>query len=101
MSSDLQKKINRVESILGNKVEQHGSFLTLRMDSISFPNDQHEISSKYVPQLNHLIRALQEFPDESFIIRYVDYAFDSLAYNQNLASRRAESIHAFIKSHRI
>lgn len=96
---ELERKIKQVSVILEENVEKQGQFLTLKIDPFIFDGEGSEISSADPAQLAKLMDALHEFYGYPLLIRFVQPSNGTLAYYQSLASRKAQSIVEYIRSH--
>lgn len=95
----LDRKINRVRTILSGNVKEQGTFLILQMDSLMFNENEHSLRPEGTARLSRIIDALGEFPEHPYVVRYVQHSSDNVIHDQAIANMRAESIKKFIKSH--
>ncbi len=94
-----EAKLRQTLQGTGVQVQRDGNNLTLVMPgNITFPSSSADISSSFYPTLNSLVQVFKEFNKNGIdIVGHTD-STGSLQLNQDLSTRRARSVAAYLES---
>ena len=94
-----EAKLRQTLQGTGVQVQRDGNNLTLVMPgNITFPSNSADISSSFYPTLNSLVQVFKEFNKNGIdIVGHTD-STGSLQLNQDLSTRRARSVAAYLES---
>ena len=94
-----EAKLRQTLQGTGVQVQRDGNNLTLVMPgNITFPSNSADISSSFYPTLNSLVQVFKEFDKNGNDIVGQTDSTGSLQLNQDLSTRRARSVAAYLES---
>jgi OOP family OmpA-OmpF porin len=83
---------------IGARVDERGCWI---IENLLFDFDKSVIKSKYYPDLDDVVRVMQENPDLRVEIQGHTCNIGTEKYNQGLSERRAKSVLKYLKDHGI